>query len=280
MCTVVILRRSGHRWPLLLAANRDEMKDRPWRPPDRHWPDRPWAVAGIDLEAGGTWLGVNDDGVVAAVMNRTASLGPAPDKRSRGELVLDALDSADATDAAERLRHLDGDAWRPFNLVVADNRDAFWLRSRGAAAGGRVESFALPEGLSMLTARERNDRASSRIDRYLDRFAAARPPDPDALGGERGGSEPGGGDQGGGDWAEWRALMADTERSAAGEPDSAMCIDTDFGFATTSGSLIALPAAGRPDPPVWMFSAGPPATCPYEPVAALDEPPTPARAAG
>ncbi len=269
MCTVVILRRPAHRWPLLLAANRDEMKDRPWRPPDRHWPDRPWVVAGIDLEAGGTWLGMNDAGVVAAVMNRTASLGPAADKRSRGELVLDALDSDDAADAAERLRHLDGNAWRPFNLAVADNRDAFWLRSRGDAAGGLVECFPLPESLSMLTARERNDRASSRIERYLDRFADAPAPDPDGFGGEQGGG-----------WAEWRGLMADTERSPDGEPDSAMCIDTDFGFATTSSSLIALPAAGRTDAPVWLFSAGPPAACPYEPVAALDGPPAPARAAG
>lgn len=267
MCTVVILRRPAHRWPLLLAANRDEMKDRPWRPPDRHWPDRPEVVAGIDLEAGGTWLGMNDSGVVAAVMNRTASLGPAPDKRSRGELVLDALDSADAADAAERLGYLDGDAWRPFNLVVADNRDAFWLRSRGAAAGGRVERFPLPEGLSMLTARERNDPVSSRIERYLDRFAAALPPEPAP-------------DADGGDWAEWRELMADTGRGPDGMPDSAMCIDTDFGFATTSSSLIALPAAGLPDPPVWMFSAGPPAACPYEPVEALDRPSAPARAAG
>lgn len=270
MCTVVILRRPGHRWPLLLAANRDEMKDRPWRPPDRHWPDRPWVVAGLDLEAGGTWLGMNDSGVVAAVMNRTASLGPAADKRSRGELVLDALDSADAADAAERMRHLDGNAWREFNLAIADDRDAFWLRSRGRATGGRVECFPLPEGLSMLTARERNDRVSSRIDRYLDRFADALAPDPDAFGG---------------DWAEWRDLMADTERGAGGEPDSAMCIDTDFGFATTSSSLIALPAAGSGAfragaAPIWKFAAGPPAACPYEPVAALDGPAAPARAAG
>ena len=43
MCTVVILRRPGHDWPLLLAGNRDEMKGRPWKPPARHWPDRPFA---------------------------------------------------------------------------------------------------------------------------------------------------------------------------------------------------------------------------------------------
>ena len=268
MCTVVILRQPGHPWPLLLAANRDEMKDRPWRPPARHWPERPDVVAGIDLEAGGTWLGMNDAGVVAAVMNRPGSLGPAPDKRSRGELVLDALDSADAADAANRLRHLDGNAWREFNLAVADNRDAFWLRSRGAAAGGRVECFALPEGLSMLTARELNDRASSRIDRYLDRFIEAPAPDPAP-------------DTEGGEWTAWRDLMADTERGPDGEPDSAMCIDTAFGFATTSSSLIALPAAGRPAAgPVWMFSAGPPAACPYEPVAALAGQFAPAHAAG
>ena len=75
MCTVVILRRPAHDWPLLLAANRDEMRERPWAPPARHWPDRSHVVAGIDLEASGTWLGVNDDGLTAAVLNRPQSLG-------------------------------------------------------------------------------------------------------------------------------------------------------------------------------------------------------------
>ena len=77
MCTLVILRRPGDRWPLLLAANRDEMADRPWRGPGRHWPDRPDVVAGQDLLSGGSWLGLNDHGVVAAILNRVGSLGPA-----------------------------------------------------------------------------------------------------------------------------------------------------------------------------------------------------------
>ena len=54
MCTVVILRRPGHDWPLILATNRDEMTDRPWRPPGRHWPDRAEVTAGRDELAGGT----------------------------------------------------------------------------------------------------------------------------------------------------------------------------------------------------------------------------------
>ena len=66
MCTLVILRRPGHAWPVLIGANRDEMIDRESKPPGRHWPDRPEVVAGLDVLAGGSWLGVNDWGVVAA----------------------------------------------------------------------------------------------------------------------------------------------------------------------------------------------------------------------
>lgn len=74
MCTVVILYRPEHRWPLILGANRDEMLDRPWRAPGRHWPDRPDVTAGLDKLAGGSWLGLNDTGVVAGVLNR---MGPS-----------------------------------------------------------------------------------------------------------------------------------------------------------------------------------------------------------
>ena len=85
MCTLVILRRPGSPWPLLLAANRDELRTRASMSPARHWPDRPHLRGGLDVLARGSWLGINDDGVVAAVLNRRGTLGPAPDKRSRGE---------------------------------------------------------------------------------------------------------------------------------------------------------------------------------------------------
>jgi uncharacterized protein with NRDE domain len=139
MCTLVILRRPGHDWPLILAANRDEMIDRPWQPPARHWPDRPQVLAGLDELAGGTWLGLNDDGVVAAVLNRRGSLGPEDGMRSRGELVLEALDHAEAEAAAGALMHLDPRAYRSFNLVIADAENCYWLRNRGVEGPGRIE---------------------------------------------------------------------------------------------------------------------------------------------
>src|SRR5262249_55991164 len=106
MCTLVILRRPEHDWPVIIGANRDEMIDRRSKPPGRHWLDRAEVVAGLDLFAGGSWLGLNDWGVAAAILNRHGSLGPAAGLRSHGELVPQALDHAEPARAAAALSHL------------------------------------------------------------------------------------------------------------------------------------------------------------------------------
>src|SRR4029077_16086571 len=160
MCTLAILRRPEHDWPVVIGANRDEMIDRPALPPGRHWPDRAEVVAGLDLEAGGSWLGVNDWGGAAAVLTRHGSLGPAFGLRSRGELVLEALDHADAVAAAAALSHLDPAAYRTFNLIVADNRDAFWLRHTGPEA---LAARPLGDGLSLIAAGDINETATPRL---------------------------------------------------------------------------------------------------------------------
>lgn len=245
MCTLIMLRRTRADWPLLLAANRDEMRDRPWAPPARHWPDREEVVAGQDLLSGGSWLGVNDHGVVAAILNRYGSLGPAPDKRSRGELVLEALDHADAREAAAALAEIEPSAYRSFNAVVADNQDAFWIRHLGGESDPVLQP--LPPGLSMLTAHDRNDtRGSPRQRHYLPRWRAARIPDPERD-----------------DWQEWEALLASREEAPGEGPASAMNVQLPDGFGTLCTSLIALPADIR-QRPVWRFSAGPPDQAAYE----------------
>ncbi len=251
MCTVVILRRPGHAWPVILGANRDEMADRPWKPPARHWPERGDIVAGLDELAGGTWMGLNDTGVVACILNRHGTLGPAPGKRSRGELVLEALDHANAADAAEALADLDPLAYRPFNLVIADNRDAYWLALRASVAGAWVDKQKISEGLSMFTAFDRDDPADPRIARYRPLFESAAAPDPAA-----------------GDWEEWTRLLGSTE---GGTEARAMSFRMPGGFGTSSSSLLALPS---PDEtfkpggkrPVWLFAAGAPESVPFAPV--------------
>src|SRR5438874_1946520 len=175
MCTLVILRRPEHEWPVIIGANRDEMIDRAAKPPGRHWPDRMEVVGGLDLLAGGSWLGVNDWGVAAAILNRHGTLGPAVGRRSRGELVLEALDHADAVAAAAALSHLDPAAYRTFNLIVADNRDAFWLCHNGT---GRIAAHPLTDGLSLIAAGDLDDE-TPRLVLAGPRFRAAPAPDPD-----------------------------------------------------------------------------------------------------
>jgi uncharacterized protein with NRDE domain len=250
MCTLVVLRRPGHPWPLILAANRDEMVVRPWKKPSRHWPDRPDVVAGLDELAHGSWLGLNQHGVAAGILNRFGTLGPAPGQRSRGELVLEALDHADARDAAEALGHIDPRAYRPFNMIVADNRDAFWIRH--ADAGGRMRATTTPlaAGLAMIAAGDLDDHETPRLKRYRPRFAAAAAPDP-----------------GRGDWAAWEALLADAETTPHDGPAGAMRFVTQRGFATVSSSLIALPAADTSGAkPIFRFRAWLPVPSAWEDV--------------
>lgn len=120
MCTIVILHRPGHptatRWPTARGGRRG-----------RHWASRPEVTGGLDITAGGTWLARNDAGVIAAVLNRINTLGPAPGRRSRGELPLRALAAGTARAAAQVIGDVDAAAWRPFNMVVADAREAFWI---------------------------------------------------------------------------------------------------------------------------------------------------------
>ena len=222
------------------------MSDRPSAPPARHWPDRTNVVAGLDRLAGGSWLGLNDEGVVACVMNRMNTLGPAPGRRSRGELVLEALDHADAVAAADALSALDPAAYRAFNMVIADNRDAFWLRNLGHPQGW-VEAEPLTPGLSMITAHDLNDTTkSARIRAFLPRFAAASAPDPEA-----------------GDWRSWESLLGSSEVAAGAPVTDGMAFTTDSGFATVSSSLLALPALGRKRRPIWRFAPGRPGQHPF-----------------
>ncbi|GAB6051286.1 NRDE family protein [Magnetospira thiophila] len=225
----------------MLAANRDEMAGRPWRSPGRHWPEHPHVRAGLDEVAGGTWLGLNDDGLVAGVLNRVGTLGPLEGYRSRGELPLEALSHGTAVEAAEALRHLDPAAYRPFNMILADALSAFWLRSDGHA----LDVAPVPVGISMLTAHDLNDtQASPRQAKHLPRFRAA--PTPDPLG----------------DWFVWQGLLASRDR----DPQAALCVQTESGFGTSSSSLIALPAPPTQQPPVWLFCPGKPGEADYAPV--------------
>jgi hypothetical protein len=233
MCTVILLHRPGHAWPLLLVANRDERLERPWDPPRAWWPDRPGVVAGRDRLADGTWMGINGAGVVATALNRPGSLGPAAGKRTRGVLPLLALEHATAGQGAEAIARLDAADWRPFNMVIADREAALFVRGDGRGRP-EVERMA-PFLVHMVTSHDPDDRTSPRVALHLPRFRAAVPPEPGSIAG----------------WESWRRLLADTGGATAQQ----ISIPPRDGYGTASAALLALPRAGAPE---WWFAAGPP----------------------
>ena len=137
MCLILFAHRVHPDYPLVLAANRDELYERPTLPA-APWPEAPGVVAGRDVRAGGTWLGVRRGGRWAAVTNHRGPLPPDPAARSRGGLVSEFL--LGDVPAAGYVRAVEARAqeYNGFNLLVGDADDVFWISNRGGAAR-RVE---------------------------------------------------------------------------------------------------------------------------------------------
>ena len=133
MCLIVVAWRARAGLPLVVAANRDEWRDRPAEPA-HWWPDQPSILAGRDLQAGGTWMGVTREGRFAAVTNFRDPSDRRSTARSRGGLVTEFLLSAESPPAylaavARRAAEYNG-----FNLLAGDGETLWYLGSREGGA--------------------------------------------------------------------------------------------------------------------------------------------------
>ncbi len=129
MCLILIAYRSHPRYPLLVAANRDEFYDRPTAPL-AFWDDIPQVLAGRDLRQGGTWMGVARTGRFAAITNYRDPTQVLPSAPSRGQLVSDYLCGAES--AYVYLNRLVPKArdYNGFNLVLGDADGLFYYSNR------------------------------------------------------------------------------------------------------------------------------------------------------
>ena len=92
MCIVFIAIKQHAQYPLIIAANRDEFFARPTTP-SHFWQTKPRILAGVDQQAGGTWMGINNQGHIAALTNIRSAYNLLPKALSRGRLVKDYLQS-------------------------------------------------------------------------------------------------------------------------------------------------------------------------------------------
>lgn len=129
MCLILLSYRRHDEFPLIIAANRDEFYDRP-SVPARYWPDYPQILGGRDIQGGGTWMGLSEQGRAAMITNYREPGAFNPDAPTRGKLVSDFL-SGD-TAAINYLEELKATAqkYNGFNLMLSDVSGWYYYSNR------------------------------------------------------------------------------------------------------------------------------------------------------
>lgn len=246
MCTLAIYFQVFRDYPVVIVANRDEYLARPATSPEI-LAAKPQVIGGKDLKAGGTWLGINQHGVVAGLLNRRTQGGPDPARRSRGLLCLEALRCRTAGEALDFVRRQDGGAYNPFNLLTVSRGEALVAYNRG----GLIETARLEPGLHLLTNLDVDDFECPKISRAYDRFAALARDREFAANPLQ-------------ERERLRQLLADhaTQLDSRSAAPNAICLHLD-GYGTRSSSMIFFGASGQVA--AHFFAPGPPCVTEYAP---------------
>jgi uncharacterized protein with NRDE domain len=177
VCTLALYFRILDDYPLLVGANRDEHYDRPSAAPTLHG-SQPIILAGTDLQAGGTWLGVNDCGLLVGILNRRSTGEPSvpTQTRSRGLLCLDLLGLKSAAEARAFVQ-LREETYQPFTILFADPNEAWTAYN----VERQIKIIGLDPGLHVFsntaefsTQSEKRDRADRQFSELLDDFRLNR----------------------------------------------------------------------------------------------------------
>jgi uncharacterized protein with NRDE domain len=133
LCLIVVAWRARADLPLVVAANRDEWRDRPAEAA-HWWGDHPGLLAGRDLKAGGTWMGITRAGRFAAVTNFRDPSDKRSTARSRGGLVTEFLLGHEPPQPflASLAAHVHD--YNGFNLILGDGEGLYYYASREGAA--------------------------------------------------------------------------------------------------------------------------------------------------
>jgi uncharacterized protein with NRDE domain len=219
MCTLAFYFQAFSHYPIVAAANRDESLTRPSATPHQLW-SRPWIYGGQDLLAGGTWLGINEHGMLAAVLNRHTGRPADPRCRSRGILCLEALKYASVRHAVEYVNAQDPSDYNPFNLLIADRNEAFVIHAQPPL----FDTQPLRPGFHLLTNYNLNDYSCPRTKRSSPDFAQLIPRNADRQLG----------------FSEICAQLHPVLATHAPDPDprASVCIHLD-GYGTCSSSVLA-----------------------------------------
>lgn len=134
MCIAYLSLGINARWPVFIAANRDEFHERTALSA-RPWPDAPQVIAGRDVTGGGTWLGLSRQGRWALLTNFRDPGKQREDVESRGRLVSDFLMGDRPAEEYIKDIHTKVDRYNGFNLIVGEGLHAWYVGNHAACAG-------------------------------------------------------------------------------------------------------------------------------------------------
>jgi len=239
MCVLALQYQTAADAPILLAHNREEQLDRPTQAP-RIQAGRPRVVCGIDRKAGGTWLGINQFGLLAVVCNRPKANVP-PEPRSRGLLCRELLNFRTAREAAEyAVKQLTPGAYAGANYLCVDPEYGAVIY-----AGHSVERVELSPGLHLLTNGNLDDPGDERQE-FVRRLLTLQRLD-SAV-----------------------AFLAVASRTFSRKPDTVGrrgVVVSGNSHGTVSSTLLAL--TERPQNSVYQYAPGPPSEYAYDDLSAL-----------
>lgn len=156
MCLLAVQYKSVPEAPILVAANREEAYDRPSLVPSIQ-PGKPRVMSGVDAKAGGTWLGVNQNGLFVGAANRSKLFTP-PAPKSRGLLCRDLLKANSARQAVDiAMEELTANKYDGVNFIIADYESGWAVQG-----GDDPEVVELMEGLNIISTFDLNDMRDER----------------------------------------------------------------------------------------------------------------------
>ena len=164
MCTLFIYRSKSSDWPILIANNRDEYLSRIFKSPGYHWNNS--IFAGKDISKGGSWLGLNKNGLCAAILNRASNNLQNEKLKSRGKIIIDILKKPNANDALDYVKSNFKKNTRFFNLFISDYKNAFCIKYDQ----DELKSFTVPYGYSIIDNYGLNNNKSPKQKLYRDIF--------------------------------------------------------------------------------------------------------------
>jgi hypothetical protein len=158
MCLLAIQYKLVTEAPILVAANREEFYERPSQAPAIQ-SGKPRVLCGTDLQAGGTWLGVNQHGLVVAVSNRRRTTPTFP-SRSRGVLCRELLKADSAIQARDMaMEELSQGRYDGANFVCVDPESGWVVQN-----ADELEAVEMSEGLNIIANGDLNDPRDERVE--------------------------------------------------------------------------------------------------------------------